>query len=106
MAKLVIIIPLDQLQPSGTDGESIAAGFKIFGRLSKPSGRVASTFEFSEAGDALRTDAAFASGQITVPLEPGLYRLVLIVKDIGSGRTGTEGTSVKVATFEELAANQ
>ena len=60
----------------------------------------------AEAGDALRTDAAFASGQITVPLEPGVYRLVLIVKDIGSERTGTEDTSVKVPTFEELAANR
>jgi hypothetical protein len=67
---------------------------------------VASTFEFPEAGDALRTDAAFASGQITVPLDPGLYRLVLIVKDIGSGRTGTENTRVEVPTFEELTENQ
>jgi GWxTD domain-containing protein len=105
MAKLVIIIPSDQLQPAGTDGESTEAGFKIFGRLAKPSGRVASTFEFSEAGDALRTDAAFAIRQVTVPLDPGVYKLVLIVKDIGSGRTGTEDTSVKVPTFEELAAN-
>lgn len=61
---------------------------------------MAATFEFSEAGDALRTDAALASGQITVPRVPGVYRLVLIVKDIGSERTGTEDTSVKVPTFE------
>jgi hypothetical protein len=67
MAKLVIIIPSDQLEPSGTDGESTAAGFKIFGPLSKPGGSVASTFEFSAAGDASRTDAAFASRQITAP---------------------------------------
>jgi hypothetical protein len=48
----------------------------------------------------------YLAGQITVPLDPGLYRLVFIVKDIGSGRTGTESTSVEVPTFQELTENQ
>jgi hypothetical protein len=32
MAKLVVIIPSDQLEPAGRDGESTRTGFKIFGR--------------------------------------------------------------------------
>ena len=41
-----------------------------------------------------------------MPLEPGKYQLALVVKDIGSGLTGTEYTSVEVPTFEELTVNQ
>jgi hypothetical protein len=67
---------------------------------------VASTFEFLAAGEALRTDAAFASREIKVPLDPGVYQLALIVKDIGSGLTGAEYTKVKVPTFEDLTGDQ
>lgn len=103
MAKLVVMIPAERLQPAGTDGQSTAAGFEIFGRLSKPSGWVLSTFEFSEtAGETPRTDTAFENKEVTVPLEPGKYHLALVVKDVGSGLTATEYTSVEVPTFGGL----
>ena len=41
-----------------------------------------------------------------MPLEPGKYQLALVVKDIGSGLTGAEYTSVEVPTFEQLTVNQ
>ena len=69
MAKFVIIIPSDQLKPAGTDGQSTTAGFEIFRRVTKPGGWVVSAFEFSEAAaETQRTDAAFASREIIVPL--------------------------------------
>ncbi len=69
MAKFVIIIPSDQLKPAGTDGQWTTAGFEIFGRVTKPGGWVVSAFEFSEAAaETQRTDAAFASREIIVPL--------------------------------------
>jgi hypothetical protein len=107
MARLVVIIPSDRIEPAGTDGQSTTAGFEIFGRVTKPGGWVVSTFEFSEAaGETRRADAGLASREVTVPLEPGKYQLALVVKDVGSGLTGTEYTSVEVPTFEELTVNQ
>jgi len=106
MARLVVIIPSDELQSAGTDGESITSEFQVFGRLTKPSGWVVSTFEFPTTGEALRTVAAYTSREVTLPLEPGVYQLALVVKDVGSGLTGTEYTSVEVPTFEELTVNQ
>jgi hypothetical protein len=55
---------------------------------------------------APRTDTAFENKEATVPVEPGKYLLALVVKDVGSGLTGTEYTSVEVPTFEELTVNQ
>ena len=55
---------------------------------------------------APRTDTAFENKEVTVPVEPGKYHLALVVKDVGSGLTGTEYTRVEVPAFEELTVNQ
>lgn len=107
MFKLVTTIPLGQLKTARADGISTKSGFEIFGRLSKPSGWVMSSFEFSgKADEALGSDEGSVRREIMLPLEPGPYQLVLIVKDIGSGLTGTEHASVMVPTFDELAGSQ
>ena len=61
---------------------------------------------FAHPSGAPRTDTAFENKEVTVPVEPGKYHLALVVKDVGSGLTGTEYTSVEVPTFEELTVNQ
>jgi hypothetical protein len=104
MARLVIDIPIEELTPAKQDDKSTAE-FEIFGRISKPSGRVVSTFERSGHADGQKqVDRPGPNLEETVALGPGAYRLAMVAKDIVSGKVGAVYTSIEVPKYGEARA--
>ena len=84
-----------------------SATLNLFARVTTLSGRVVQTFE-----DTLRADSvpaallqqSLATSQIyqkEIPLNPGLYRLDIVIKDTTSGNVGVANTSLRVPAFQD-----
>jgi GWxTD domain-containing protein len=99
MATIVVDLPEDQASTAVKDRKS-TDGYEIFGRITRPSGRVISTFERRVNGDEPGREGL--NRESTVPLKPGLYYLALIVKEVDSGNTGVSYTTFEVPRFDEL----
>jgi GWxTD domain-containing protein len=104
IARIVVEIPEDQLSLPAHN-ENSSAGFEFFGRISKPTGRVVSTFEDSRNLDQQLASAQHKSIQeteTTAILEPETYRLALVVKDVINGRVGVLNAKLQVPNYNEL----
>jgi GWxTD domain-containing protein len=106
MARIVVEIPEAQLSPPRKDGKS-TTGYEIFGRITRPTGWVISTFERSgNADEHEETGPRNPNRETTVALEPAPYQLALVVKDIDSGKTGVMYTTFRVPRYGELGKQQ
>src|SRR5258708_38149671 len=102
MSRFVVEIPAVQLSPPRKDGKS-TTGYEIFGRITRPTGWVISTFERSgNADEHEETGQRNPNRETTAALEPGPYQLALVLKDIDSGRTGAMDTPFKIPASGEL----
>ena len=105
LVPVTIQIPNNQLQFKSKEGVH-SAELNIFGRVSTLTGRVVQTFE-----DPVMKDYPDSLFQLSVkqmciyqkalPLRPGLYRLDLVVKDVGSGNVGAVNTRLAVPRYDE-----
>jgi GWxTD domain-containing protein len=84
------------------------ATMDIYGQLSTLSGRVATTFERELVANVpVDSFAAYASQQQIyqriVPLQPGRYKLTLVLKDDNSGHMGTTAIGIVVPEYPDDA---
>jgi GWxTD domain-containing protein len=82
------------------------AAVNIFGRISTLSGRVAATFEDTVGVDE-PTELLAKEQDVkqmywkAVPLQPGLYKIELALKDVNGDRVGTLARSLRVPAYDE-----
>src|ERR1700741_4913061 len=105
LVPITVQVPNNQLQFKSKEGVH-SAELNIFGRVSTLTGRVVQTFE-----DPVMKDYPDSLFQLSVkqmciyqkalPLRPGLYRLDLVVKDVGSGNLGAVNTRLAVPRYDE-----
>jgi GWxTD domain-containing protein len=105
LVPVTIQIPNHQLQFKNKDGV-YSAELNIFGRVSTLTNRVVQTFEDSVTRDypeSLYKQSVKLSSvyQKSLPLRPGLYRLDLVIKDVGSGNVGAVNTRLAVPRYED-----
>lgn len=98
MARIVVDISADGLNNS--DGQA-PKRFEIFGRISRPSGWVVSTFERS-GSLAEHVGLPDPNLEVNIPLAPGSYRLDIVAKNPTSGEVGVTYTTIDVPAYEEL----
>jgi GWxTD domain-containing protein len=100
--KILISIPSRAAEVSNKSA-SLPRRYAVFGRISRPSGWVVDTFErtisFEGNGDSERSQP---NCQFQVPIEPGIHRLSIVVKDLSDGRTGTLYTDLDVPPYERV----
>jgi GWxTD domain-containing protein len=82
------------------------ATMDIYGQLSTISGRVATTFEQELKADVPPDDFASYSShqqiyQRIVPLQPGRYKLTIVLKDDNSGHMGTTDIGIVVPEYQD-----
>ena len=87
-------------------GGVMHAVLDVFGQLTSPSGRIASTFEDSVVLDVPENDfqkyvERKSVYQKVVPLRPGLYKLSVVVKDDINGHMGSIELGVRVPRYDE-----
>ena len=105
LVPITVQIPNRNMGFKMTDGVHTAT-LDLFARVSTLSGRVVQTFE-----DTIRRDfpdsllepslAASSIYQKAVPLRPGLYRLDIVLKDIGNDNVGVVNTRLDVPPFDD-----
>jgi GWxTD domain-containing protein len=105
LVPVTIQVPNHQLQFKNKDGV-YSAELNIFGRVSTLTNRVVQTFEDSVTRDypeSLYKQSVKLSSvyQKSLPLRPGLYRLDLVIKDVGSGNVGAVNTRLAVPRYED-----
>lgn len=95
LARILVDIPEKDQASTG--------GYAIFGRISKPSGRVVSTFERAWGlGETTGNGRDNPNRAIAVALEPGTHQLALVVKDVCSENVGVEYTAFEVPGYKAL----
>jgi GWxTD domain-containing protein len=111
LVPITVQVPNHQLQFKDKDGV-YSAELNIFGRVSTLTNRVVQTFEDSVSRDypeSLYKQSVKLSSvyQKSLPLRPGLYRLDLVIKDVGSGNVGAINTRLAVPRYadEKLEAS-
>ncbi len=105
LVPITVQVPNHQLQFKNKDGV-YSAELNIFGRVSTLTNRVVQTFEDSVSRDypeSLYKQSVKLSSvyQKSLPLRPGLYRLDLVIKDVGSGNVGAINTRLAVPRYED-----
>jgi GWxTD domain-containing protein len=105
LVPVTVQVPNHQLQFKNKDGV-YSAELNIFGRVSTLTNRVVQTFEDSVTRDypeSLYKQSVKLSSvyQKSLPLRPGLYRLDLVIKDVGSGNVGAINTRLAVPRYED-----
>ncbi len=105
LVPVTIQVPNHQLQFKNKDGV-YSAELNIFGRVSTLTNRIVQTFEDSVTRDypeSLYKQSVKLSSvyQKSLPLRPGLYRLDLVIKDVGSGNVGAVNTRLAVPRYED-----
>jgi GWxTD domain-containing protein len=105
LVPITVQIPVRQLSFQEKDGVDTAT-LNIFARITSLSGRIVQTFE-----DTMKVDTPASllqqslSGQRVyqkaVPLSPSLYRLDIVIKDVGSNNVGVVNARLAVPRFEE-----
>jgi len=105
LVPISVQIPNNQLQFKAKEGVH-SAELNIFGRISTPSDKIVQTFEDSVTKDFPDSLFQLAVKQMSIyqkslPLRPGLYRLDLVIKDVGSGNVGAVNTRLAVPRYDE-----
>jgi GWxTD domain-containing protein len=105
MVPITVMVPNQEMTYQNRDGVH-RASINLFARVSTLTGRVVSTFETeirSDIPDSLLQQSMKGSSitQKSLPLKTGLYRLDIVLKDIGSGDVGVVNTRLAVPPFEE-----
>jgi GWxTD domain-containing protein len=100
MATIVVDLPEGQSSATTPDSNPNRT-YEIFGRITTPSGYVASTFERTVEVDEHEHRREDPNREETIPLKPGTYLLALVVKTIAAGETGVSYTELEVPTFDE-----
>lgn len=106
VAWILVDVPSEQQSSSSKRAEPVTE-FEVFGRVSKPSGWVVDTFErkVSVAGEA-SSEHSQPDSQFQLALEPGLYRLAIVVRDSANGDTGTLYTAFAVPAYEKVHGSE
>ena len=83
-----------------------SATLDLFARVTTLSGRLVQTFEdtLGQSVPVSLLQQSLTTSQIyqrEVPLNPGLYRLDIVVKDTTSGNVGVANTALRVPTFQD-----
>ncbi|HSR51960.1 MAG TPA: GWxTD domain-containing protein [Acidobacteriota bacterium] len=95
----------------GTDGQGSQARVNVFGRVKSLQGRIVSIFEDSIVQDRSPSSEGLVEGrslyQKMLLLNPGRYRLDLVLEDVHANRVGTLQTGLIIPSLEEgkLAAS-
>lgn len=105
LVPITIQIPNKEMTFKATEGVHSGV-LNIFGRITSLTGRVVQTFEdvvnrdFPESllQASLKGSSIY---QKSVPLNPGLYKLDLVIKDVNSGNVGAVNTRLAVSRYEE-----
>jgi GWxTD domain-containing protein len=105
LVPITVQIPTRQLSFVEKDGVD-SATLNLFARVTTLSGRVVQTFEdtLSHSVTAALLQQSLATSQIyqkEIPLNPGLYRLDIVIKDTTSGNVGVANTSLRVPAFQD-----
>jgi GWxTD domain-containing protein len=105
MVPITVMVPNQSMTYQSHDGVH-RASINLFARVSTLTGRVVSTFETeirSDIPDSLLQQAMKGSSitQKSMPLKTGLYRLDIVLKDVGSGDVGVVNARLAVPPFEE-----
>ena len=82
------------------------AAVNIFGRITHINGRVVARFEDTVGVDEPKEllEKALLTSQVywkTIPLNPGMYKIDIAVKDVNGNRVGTLARSLPVPEFDE-----
>jgi GWxTD domain-containing protein len=106
-----VLVPITVQIPNRGMGFKVSDGvhtatLDLFARISTLSGRVVQTFEDTirrDFPDSLLQQSLLASSiyQKAVPLRPGLYRLDIVLKDVGNDNVGVVNTRLAVPPFED-----
>jgi GWxTD domain-containing protein len=106
-----VLVPITVQIPNRGMGFKVSDGvhtatLDLFARISTLSGRVVQTFEDTirrDFPDSLLEQSLAASSiyQKAVPLRPGLYRLDIVLKDVGNNNVGVVNTRLAVPPFED-----
>ena len=105
LVPVTVQIPNTQLFYQSKEGIH-SATLNVFGRVSTLTGRVVQTFEDAVSRDfpdtlfqqSLKLSSIY---QKTVPLRPGLYRLDLVIKDVGNGNVGVVNSRLAVPRYDD-----
>ena len=105
LVPVTVQIPNNQLAFKSKEGVH-SAEVNIFGRVTTLTDRVIQTFEDSVLKDYPDSLFSMAVKQVSIyqkalPLRPGLYRLDIVVKDVGSGNVGVINTRLAVPRYED-----
>jgi GWxTD domain-containing protein len=105
MVPITVMVPNREMTYQSRDGVHRAT-INLFARVSTLTGRVVQTFETeirSDIPDSLLEQSMKGSSitQKSLPLKTGLYRLDIVLKDIGSGDVGVVNARLAVPPFEE-----
>lgn len=102
VVRIVFDIPGEELS-TNKSAEKSTAKYEIFARVSKPSGWVVDTIERSgEVEEKPEGSNQDLNRKAFLALDPGVYKLAIVVKDVNSGRVGVRYAPLSVPTYEEL----
>jgi GWxTD domain-containing protein len=101
-----VSVPGNHPSSPGTVAKSLGA-FEIFGRVSKPSGRIVHTFErkisLTTQNNSGRSQT---DDEFHLALAPGPYRLAIAVQDVARGDIGTRFTAFDVPSYEDVRSTE
>jgi GWxTD domain-containing protein len=105
LTPITVQVANKDLQFQNKDGVMHAA-LDVYGELTTPSGRVATTFEQGVAVDMPEHDFQNLGDrkevyQRALPLKPGLYKLSMVLKDENSGNVGYLDEGIRVPRYED-----
>jgi GWxTD domain-containing protein len=105
LVPITVQIPTRQLMFVEKEGVD-SATLDLFARVTTLSGRLVQTFEdtLGQSVPVSLLQQSLTTSQIyqrQVPLNPGLYRLDIVVKDTTSGNVGVANTALRVPTFQD-----
>jgi GWxTD domain-containing protein len=104
LARIKMQIPRDRQEADGQLGAP--AGYRVFVRVSKPSGWVVDTSEVT-VGQATQDNLASGltvDADVDVALTPGNYQVAIVVADAASGDVGVVCVPLNVPSYEVLGA--
>jgi len=104
--EISVSAPSDHLDSPNNTAKSLTE-FEIFGRVSRPLGRVVDTFERRITPTTQNNSGrSQALDEFHLALAPGTYRLAIVVKDLASGGVGTLYTSIEVPPYDDVRGTE
>jgi GWxTD domain-containing protein len=103
LARVTIQIRRRPLAPGETLA-SVPAAYRIFARLSWPSGRVAQTSEgLTSPAPEISSPARAPEYQLSSPLRPGTYRLAIAIENTKNGDSATFSRTFSVPAYHDVS---